>query len=271
MMSRMALWIALRIVRAIAVVVPGVARADWKREWEAELHHRATKQPHAQGRVWMTEMSLISRALGSLPDAAWIRRQFTLDADAVHDAIHGVRMLLKTPGFTAVVLLVFAVGIGATTAMLSLADVLFVRPLSVPDAERVMTVWQSNRATGATRQDIAPGNAIDWIMRARSFNAVAMAEPSGLNSEIPGREPEYFPAAAVSEQFFNVLGTPMLLGRAFEAQDYKQGVRVAILSFSMWKDRLGGDVSVVGKALRLGRGAPYTVVSSACNALRHYC
>jgi putative ABC transport system permease protein len=260
MMTRMALWIALRIVRAIAVVVPAVARADWKREWEAELQHRAMKQPRAQSRTWMTDMSLISRALGSLPDAAWIRRQFTFDADAVHDAIHGVRMLLKTPGFTAIVLLVFAVGIGATTAMLSVADALFVRPLPVPEAERVMTVWQYNRATGATRQDIAPGNAIDWIMRASSFEAAAMAEPSGLNSEIPGREPEYFPAAAVSEQFFNVLGTPMLLGRAFETEDYKQGVRVAVFSFPMWKNHFGGDASVVGQAVRLGRGAPYTVV-----------
>ncbi len=254
MISRLALWLALRVVGAIAVVVPAVARADWKREWEAELRHRA------QDPTWRTNMSLISRALGSLPDAAWIRRQFTLDADAVHDAVHGVRMLLKAPGFTTIVLLVFAVAIGATTAMLSVADTLFMRELPVPQAERVMTVWQYNRETGATRLDVAPGNAIDWVKRVRSFEAVALAEPSGLNSEIPGREPRYLPAALVSEQFFKVLGTPMLFGRLFEAQDYQPGVRVAILSYSMWKNHFGGDASIVGQAVRLGRGAPYTVV-----------
>jgi putative ABC transport system permease protein len=256
MMSRLALWLALRVIGAIGVVVPPVARADWKREWEAELRHRAQAPT---SRTWRTNMSLISRALGSLPDAAWIRRQFTLDADAVHDTVHGIRMLLKTPGFTVIVLLVFAIGIGATTAMLSVADTLFMRELPVPEADRVITVWQYNRDT-ATRVDVAPGNAIDWVKRAQSFEAIALAEPSGLNSEIPGREPKYLPAALVSEQFFRVLGTPMLFGRAFEAQDYERGVRVAILSHSMWKNQFGSDASIVGQAVRLGRGAPYTVV-----------
>ena len=260
MMSRAALWLALRVVRAAAMVVPAVARADWKREWEAELCHRAAERGRTEDLTWRTHISLISRALGSLPDAAWIRRQFTLDADAVHDAVHGVRMLLKTPGFTAIALVVFAIGIGATTAMLSVADTVFMRALPVPEVERVMTVWQYNRDTGATRQDVAPGNAIDWVKRARSFEAIASAEPSGLNSEIPGREPEYFTAALVSEQFFQVLGAPMFLGRAFEAQDYQQGVRVAIFSYPMWKNRFGGDPSIVGQPVRLGRAGPYTVV-----------
>jgi putative ABC transport system permease protein len=253
MMPRLALWLALRVIRAVGVVVPAVARAEWKREWEAELHH------HAQDLTRSTNMSLISRALGSLPDAAWIRRQFTLDADAVHDAVHSVRMLLKTPGFTLIVLLVFAVGIGATTAMLSVADTLFMRELPVAQAERVMTIWQQNRDSGATGQDVTPGNAIDWIKRARSFEAIALAEPTGLNSEIPGREPEYFTAANVSEQFFKVLGTPVFLGRAFEAQDFKQGTRVAILSYPTWKSRFGSDPTIVGQNVRLGR-VPYTVV-----------
>src|SRR5262245_3238480 len=220
MMSRLALWIALRIVRTVAMLVPAAARADWKLEWEAELQPHAARRRRATPLPWRTNMDLISRALGSLPDAAWIRRQFTLDADAVHDTIHGLRMLLKTPGFTAIVLLVFAIGIGATTAMVSVADAFFMRPLPIPQAERVMTVWQYNRETGATQQDVAPGNAIDWIRRSRSFEAVALAEPSGLNSEIAGREPEYLSAAQVSEQFFQVLGTPMFFGRAFLAEEY---------------------------------------------------
>jgi len=254
MISRVALWLALRVVGAIALVVPVAARADWKREWEAELRHRA------QDRTWRSDMSLISRAMGSLPDAAWIRRQFTLDADAVHDAVHGIRMLLKSPGFTAIALIVFAIGIGATTAMLSVADTLFMRALPVPEAERVMTIWQYNRETGATRQDVTPGNAIDWVKRAQSFEAIALAEPTGLTAEIPGREPEYLKSTFVSEQFFKVLRTPMLLGRAFEAEDFQQGVRVAILSYPMWKNRFGGDASIVGRAVRLGRGAPFTIV-----------
>jgi putative ABC transport system permease protein len=195
------------------------------------------------------------------PDPAWIRRQFTLNADAVHDAAHGVRMLLKTPAFTTLALLVFAIGIGATTAIVSLADALLMRPLPVPQSERVMTVWQYNRDTGASQVDVAPGNAIDWIKRARSFEAVAMAEPWRVDSNVAGREPESLAAALVSEQFFTVLGTSMLQGRAFLPQEYQRGAgRVAIFSHPLWRDRFGSDASVVGQAVRLDTGAPVTVV-----------
>jgi hypothetical protein len=140
MMSRLALWLALRIVRAVSMLVPAAARADWRREWDAELRHHSAQVRRRRNLTWRATMDLIRRALGSLPDAAWIRRQFTLDADAVHDAAHCARMLLKSPGFTAITLLVFAIGIGATTAMISLADALFMRRLAVPHPERVMTI-----------------------------------------------------------------------------------------------------------------------------------
>jgi predicted permease len=177
------------------------------------------------------------------------------------DLRFGARILLKTPSFTAIALLVFAIGIGATTAIVSVADALLFRPLPVPQAERVMTVWQYNRDTGASQGDVAPGNAIDWIKRARSFEAIAMAEPSSINANIAGREPEYLAAALVSEQFFKVLGTSMLHGRGFLPQEYDRGAgRVAIFSYVMWRDRFGGDPSIVGQAVRLDDGAAYTVV-----------
>ena len=202
MSARLALRLARAIIRAVAVLVPGVARADWVREWHAELHHQSHHRSRQQPFTWRTHMALITRALGALPDAAWLRRQFTLDADAVHDAGHAVRMLVKTPGFTAIALLVFAVGIGATTAIVSIADALFMRPMAVPQPERVITLWQHNRETGAGRQDVAPGNALDWMERARSFEAVAMAEPMRFNTNFAGREPDYVYAAIVGEQFF---------------------------------------------------------------------
>jgi putative ABC transport system permease protein len=206
-------------------------------------------------------MSLIRRVFPSLPDARRIRRQFTLDADAVQDATHGVRILIRTPGFSAIVVLVFAIGIGATTAMVSVADTFFMRPLPVPDAERVMTVWQYNRETGATQQDVTPGNAIDWVRRSRSFEAISIVEPSGLNTEIPGREPEYLKAAFVGEQFFHALRTPMMLGRPFAPEEFQPDAgRLAILSYSLWRDRFGADQSIVGKAVRLGRDEPFKVV-----------
>jgi putative ABC transport system permease protein len=186
------------------------------------------------------------------------------NADAVRDAVHAVRMLLKAPAFTAIVLLVFAIGIGATTAIVSIADALWLRALPVSQPERVMTIWQYSRDTGTGELDVSPGNAIDWVQRAgssRSFEAVALAEPWSINATIPGREPEVFDAARVSEQIFAVLGTPMLHGRAFLPHEYLRGSgRFAILSYPMWRDRFGADPSVVGRAVQLDQRGAHTIV-----------
>jgi putative ABC transport system permease protein len=260
MIARIALRVALRIVAVVAMLVPGAGRRDWRREWEAELWHRAALERGRPPR-WTANLDLVARALGSIPDAAWLRRQFTLDADAVHDAAHATRMLLKTPGFTAIALLVFAVGIGATTAIVSLADALFLRPLPIAQPERVMTLWQFNRETGMGRLDVAPANAVDWMARTRAFSAIAVADPRTFNMNFAGREPDYLPAARVSEQFFDVLGTSPLHGRTFLPDEYRRGgPRVAILSHAMWMDRFGGNPGIVGQALRLDPGESYVVV-----------
>jgi putative ABC transport system permease protein len=257
-MSRLGLWLALRIIGTIAMLVPAAARAQWIREWDAEL--RALHLRRRWNPTWRTDMDLIRHALGSIPDAAWIRRQFTLDADAVHDAMHAARMLRTNPGFTAIALLVFAIGIGATTAIVSVADALLMRPLPVPQPERVMTLWQFNRETGAGRLDVAPGNAIDWIGRARSFESIAIVEPFTFIN-FSGREPEYLAGARVGEQFFRVLGLSALHGRTFLPHEYRRGApRVVMFSHALWTSRFGSDPSIVGKGVRLDLGDTYTVV-----------
>ena len=82
-------------------------------------------------------------------------------------------------------MLVFAVGIGATTAIVSVADALFMRPLVIGQPQRVMTLWQYDRETGESRLDVAPANAIDWLTRTRSFEAAAVVEPFALNLTPP--------------------------------------------------------------------------------------
>jgi putative ABC transport system permease protein len=198
-------------------------------------------------------------------NAGSIRRQFTADADAIRDIVQAIRMLVKSPAFTAIVLLVFAIGIGATTAIVSIADSLFFRALPVSQPERVMTIWHYNRDTGVGELDVSPANAIDWIQRAgssRSFEAMALAEPWNVTANMSGQEPVYLEAARVSEPFFSVLGTSMLHGRAFLPEEFRRGSgNFAILSFPLWRDRFDADPSVVGRAVRLDdRGGAFTVV-----------
>jgi putative ABC transport system permease protein len=285
MIRRAALRTALGLIRAIAVLVPARTRGQWTAEWSAELEHRSRQQerqersqavnrdrrgaderftihsltPHSD---WNRDMDLIRRALGALPDAVWLRRQFTLDADAVRDAAHGIRLLARMPGFTLSVLLVFALGIGATTAVLSLTDTLLVRPLQLPDADRVMTIWQVDRETGQDRLDVAPGNAIDLLQRTRSFEALAIAENWSVKHTVPGGEPQQpLAAARVTESFFKVLAVPMVYGRGFEPDDYRAGANpTAVLSHRVWSDRFGADPSIVGRVAIFDEKVPYTII-----------
>jgi putative ABC transport system permease protein len=262
MMPRIPLRAALALVRVFAVLVPASRRADWTAEWCAELEHRSRQLARRSDSTWSADVDLIRRALGALPDAAWLRRQFTLDADAVRDTVHGLRMLATTPGFTVSVLVVFAIGIGATTAILSLTDALLVRPLSLPDADRLMTIWQVNRETGQGRLDVAPANAIDLMQRVRSFQTLAIAENWSVKHTVPGGEPQQpLPAARVTETFFEVLGLPMLYGRGFAPDDYRPGAnRTAVLSHRVWSDRFGADPSVVGRVAIFDEKVPYTIL-----------
>jgi putative ABC transport system permease protein len=252
-----ALRVCLLLVRLAARIVPKRDREPWQMEWEAELRYRWSPRL----RMSRTgEMHMVRRSLGAVVDAAWIRRQFTLDADVVHDAAHGIRMLAKAPGFTLVALLVFATGIGATTAIASLADALLFRKLQIPDAERVLTLWERNRATGVGRDDVAPGNAIDWVTRPAAFAAAATVEPWSLDFSLPGGEPEVLYSARVSERFFDVLGVSMLHGRTFLPAEYQKGHdRVVVLSHGVWQERFGSDPSVVGRGIQLDN-MPYVVV-----------
>src|SRR5687767_3992397 len=129
------------LVRAVSLVVPRRDRADWRREWDAELRHFARRldgrePPHGRRRL-----SLVHRALGSIADAAWLRRQFTHDAEVVHDTRHGLRLLRRQPAFAALAIAIIALGVGVTSAVFSVADTLLVRTLPYADADRVVMIW----------------------------------------------------------------------------------------------------------------------------------
>jgi putative ABC transport system permease protein len=249
--------LCLLVVRLASRIVPPDERGPWRLEWEAELRHRWSPRARMSR---AGEITMVRRSFGSLVDAAWFRRQLTLDADVVHDTAHGVRMLVKSPGFTAVALLVFATGIGASTAIASIADALLFRKLPISEADRVVALFERNRATGVGREDVAPGNAIDWVTRPTAFAAAAAIEPWSLDFTPPGGEPEVLSTARVSAGFFDVLGVTMLHGRPFLPHEFTKGNdRVVVLSYGLWQERFGGDPAVVGRAMPLDN-ATYTVV-----------
>jgi putative ABC transport system permease protein len=205
-------------------------------------------------------MTLFRRALGSIADAAWLRRQFTRDSDVVHDLRHGARVLRHHPAFVLLAVGVFALGIGSTSAVVSVVDQLLLRPVPYPDAHELVTIWQQDTGdTSRSRGEVAPGNFLDWRASARAFEAMATAEPYARDYT-GGERPEVMFAANVSERFFHLLGVTPAHGRLFTPADHVAGAPpVALLGHGLWERRFGSDPSIVGRAIPLD-GVPVTVV-----------
>ena len=175
------------------------------------------------------------------------------------DIQFAARSLLKRPGFTAIVVLTLALGIGANAAVFSVINAVLLRPLPYRDADRVVTLWQNNIKAGAPRNDVSPANFIDWSEQSSSFEAIAGIEPFGFSMVGEG-EPERFSAWLVTSGFFQVGGTDALLGRTFSAEEYQPGNnRVVVLAHGLWQRRFGGDRTIIGRQLTLN-GQPHVVV-----------
>ena len=253
MATRTPFWlrICLAIVHVFGTLVPRASRRGWRREWEAEFR--------ARGDValdWPAQLDLVRRAFGAFPDAAWLRRQFTSDAELVHDVRHTVRMLRTAPGFGVAVVLILSLGIGGTVAIATMLDTLVLRPLPYENADRVVTLWQR---PPAGPDDVAPGNFIDWRDRSTSFERLAAVVPYSYDY-IEGGQPEVLFGAQVTEGFFEALGVRPLLGRTFAPEEHHRGGRqVAVITYGLWQRRFRGDPAIVGQPLSLD-GQTRTVV-----------
>jgi hypothetical protein len=252
--------LSLALLRAFARVVPRSQRAEWLQEWESELDARRTRLAARDRLSRGQEVDMFRRVLGSFRDAAWLRRQFTRDADVVHDLRYGTRLLRRNPGFATLTVIVLALGIGATTAIFSVADALLIRQLPYRDAERIVLLFEASARNRAAVDAVAPANAIDWQERSRSFEVMAAAEPYGFTYSSEA-EPQSLPGARVTKGFFEAFGVEPLYGRTFSDDEYTQGRnQVVVLSYGTWAQRFGADPGVVGsRAIRLN-GQPHTVV-----------
>jgi ABC-type antimicrobial peptide transport system permease subunit len=138
------------------------------------------------------------------------------------DIRFAARSLLKRPGFSVIVVLTLALGIGANAAVFSVINAVLLRPLPYRDVDRVVTLWQNNTKAGNSRNEVSPANFLDWKEQSSSSETLAGIEPSGFTLVGDG-EPERISAWLVTSGFFQVAGTDALLGRTFTDEDYQPG------------------------------------------------
>ena len=170
-----------------------------------------------------------------------------------------VRSLLRTPGFSAVVVLTLAIGIGATTAIYSVLDAVLINPLPYPTQDRLQMIWVTNPQQEIDKDVTSYPNFSDWQAQATTFEA--MAAVNSTNFTITGAgEPELIPAERVTGRYFDLFGTPARYGRTLQQADTQAGrERVLVLSHKLWTEHFGGDPGVIGRTVSIN-ARPFEVV-----------
>ena len=166
--------------------------------------------------------------------------------------------MLKNRGFTALVVLSLALGIGANTAMFSVIHQVVWRPLPYRDSGRLALLCERHLPRGYRQTMVAAANLFDWRARNTVFEDLAGEAYETFN--LSGAEaPEHLHGAYVTANYFSLLGVSPALGRTFAAGEDQPGHSLAVLSDGLWRRRFGADAKVVGSPINLN-GKVYTVV-----------
>ncbi len=174
------------------------------------------------------------------------------------DLRYSLRVLKKNPGFTAVAVLTLALGIGATTAIFSVAQAVLLQPLPYRDARSLVHIWNTyTNYAGFSQLGLSPGDYYDFEKQANSFSSMAayVDLPQGFNLTGEG-EPERLEARYATSEFLPLLGIQPIIGRTFTPEEDKPGAAPAVLiSHRLWQNHFGSVGSVVGRTILLdGRG-----------------
>jgi len=178
--------------------------------------------------------------------------------DTIRDVRYATRMLRRSPGFTAAALMTLALGIGATSAIFSIARTVMLAPLPYREPDRIVTVWETNRG-GTVRNVIAAANFAEWRERTRTLEHLGMVGGITLAMIVNG-QPDQVPGLLVSYDVFHALGVTPAFGRAYTAEeDLGTANNVIVLAHEFWQTRLGGRPDVLGMTLTLD-GRPRSVI-----------
>ncbi|MBO0722938.1 MAG: ABC transporter permease, partial [Blastocatellia bacterium] len=249
--NRFRFW--LWLIRIVGVIVPRRLRADWRQEWEAELHHREELLACWDRLNWRNKLALLHRSTSAFWDALWLQPKRRED-EMIQDLRHGVRILSKKPGFASLAALTLALGVGLSTAIFSLTYSVLLRSLPYRDSERLAALQSTAKFTPTgelLRFHVNASNWLEWKEQSKSFVDIAIAR-AGLNFNLTGDGlPERVRGARVSANLAYVLGMSPRLGRAFTEEETRTNSRVVVLSDGFWQRRFAGDPGIVGRRIQL--------------------
>jgi putative ABC transport system permease protein len=192
-------------------------------------------------------------------ERVWRYRSFPWIEDLRRDLRFAARVLAKTPGFTAIVIGVLAVGIAVNTAVFSVIDTVLLQPLTYPDPQALVELKNISPQGSFPGANIPKFNL--WRQQTSIFQQVAAYDFGGAGLNITDSDhPQQVECVHVSADYFAMFGAPVAAGRTFTAaEDSPHGGHVTVLSYSLWKSRYAANPNVVGSTIQL-EGQPYLIV-----------
>jgi hypothetical protein len=176
------------------------------------------------------------------------------------DVGYGLRVLWRTPGFTATALLTLALGIGMTTAIFSVVKAVLLRPVPFPEPERLVLMWETDHNSGTTREPASIADFVDYRAQSRQVDPVGAFASMDVNLLPVNGDPRRVSALAASAALVDLLGVRMVAGRTFSADEEQPGhPRVAVISDRLWEQLFARATSAVGTSIRLN-DAPFEIV-----------
>ena len=234
---------------------------------EAEAYQR-TLAELSGSELLARELRRMERQSNSEPIVLGTNRRTNMIADLWQDLRYGARMLLRNPGFSAVVALGLALGIGANTAILSTVNGFILRPLPVEKPDELVVPFWGSKNKAQVWGGLSYANCVDLRERNQSLSGMLVwsLTSAGISAGASGdsARAEVAWGELVSANYFDVLGVKPILGRGFlpEEERTQNTHPVVVLGHSLWRQQFNGDAAIIGKTIYMN-GSPFTVVGVA--------
>ena len=218
-------------------------------EMEAEKHRRDGLTPDEARRAALLSFGGVDRYKEEARDVRGVR----VFEELSQDMHYGMRTLRKAPGYSLLVVLTLALGIGANTAIFSVVDAVLLRPLPYAEPDRLAIVYAQNPDRSLPRFSVSYADWLDWRRQNRVFTDIALwTGGTALLGGGEAGEPERLQAVIVTDNFFGVLGVRAYAGRLFQpGEAERDGARPVVLTHGFWTRRFGALPTIVGQTIQL--------------------
>jgi len=179
----------------------------------------------------------------------------------LQDFRYGLRSLSKNRAFTAVAIVILALGIGANSAIYSIVYNVLLKQLPYPEPERLVVVWSTDQQEqGIDRQPVSATDIADYRSQNSVLEEISTIDPWRPILSGSGTQIDRVPALQVGDGYFRVMKAEPMLGRVFRSEEQTEGKDfVVVLGYGMWRSRFGGDPNIIGKTIKLNLRI-YTVI-----------